>query len=151
MYMYFPFQQRKKQQQNIIILRWKRQENTAYSDYWLSLGGQKINVGLRQVKEIQKLWFSVACNRKENEIFNDKFHSLQDQIHFSCFPSAANLYRWLKTVSARSAENSSDGAGSKLAKKNLVAEIFFSARFSRPLKRHPFSMGSFILQFVKIC
>ena len=79
----------------------------------------------RQVKEIQKLWFSVACNRKENEIFNGKFHSLQDQINFSCFPSAANLFRWLKAVSARSAENSSDGAGSKLAKKNLVAKIFF--------------------------
>lgn len=104
----------------------------------------------RQVKEILKLWFSVACNRKENEIFNGKFHSLQDQIHFSCFPSAANLYRWLKTVSARSAENSSDGAGSKLAKKTWWRK-FFSARFCRLLKRHPFSMGSFILQFVKIC
>lgn len=109
----------------------------------------------RQVKKKLKLWFSVACNRKENEIFNDKFHSLQDQIHFSCFPSAANLLRWLKTVSARSAENSSDGAGSKSAKKNLVAKNFFSP-FLSAIETPSIFNGQlypsiFKNQFVKIC
>lgn len=73
---------------------------------WLllvKLGWSKKLRWARQVKEILKLWFLVACNGKENGIFNGKFHSLQYQNHFSCFPSAANLFRWLKTVSARSA------------------------------------------------